>query len=161
MAGGKLPPRQKMIGMMYLVLLAMLAMNMSKDILNAFILIGDSLNVTNKTFANKNESTYAAFDKALAEDKDKVKPFHDKAMKVKAKSKEIVDYINKLKVHLLREVDKIPESVPDDSVSIHKAQSKDNYDIPTHILIGSAEAPIDGEWTARDLKKKIDIVVIV
>lgn len=156
MAGGKLPPRQKMIGMMYLVLLAMLAMNMSKDILNAFVLIGDSLIITNKTFANKNESVYSAFDKALAEDKEKVKPFHEKAMKVKAKSKEIVDYIDKLKIHLLREVDKIPESIPDDSVTIHKAQSKDNYDVPTHILIGAAEAPIDGEWTARDLKKRVE-----
>ena len=37
MAGGKETPRQKMVGMMYLVLMAMLAINVSKSILDAFI----------------------------------------------------------------------------------------------------------------------------
>ena len=43
MAGGKETPRQKMIGMMYLVLTALLAMNISKDVLNAFIQINRGL----------------------------------------------------------------------------------------------------------------------
>jgi len=43
MAGGKLPPRQKMIGLMYLVLLALLAMNVSKDILDAFIIVNNGI----------------------------------------------------------------------------------------------------------------------
>ena len=41
MAGGKESPRQKMIGMMYLVLTAMLALNVSKSILDAFITIDE------------------------------------------------------------------------------------------------------------------------
>jgi len=36
MAHGKETPRQKMIGMMYLVLMAMLALNVSNEVLNAF-----------------------------------------------------------------------------------------------------------------------------
>jgi hypothetical protein len=43
MAGQKLSPRQKMIGMMYLVLTALLALNVSKEIINAFVTINDSL----------------------------------------------------------------------------------------------------------------------
>ncbi len=40
MAGGKLTPRQKMINLMYLVFIAMLALNMSKEVLSAFGLRG-------------------------------------------------------------------------------------------------------------------------
>ena len=66
MAGGKETPRQKMIGMMYLVLTALLALNVSKEILNSFVLINDSLEVTNQNFTGKNQSQYSAFDAALA-----------------------------------------------------------------------------------------------
>ena len=41
MGGGKETPRQKLIGLMYLVLMALLAMNVSKSILNAFIIVND------------------------------------------------------------------------------------------------------------------------
>ena len=55
MAGNKLPPRQKMIGMMYLVLTALLAMNVSKDILDAFIIVNDGLEKTAANFMDKIE----------------------------------------------------------------------------------------------------------
>ena len=58
MAGGKQTPRQAMIGMMYLVLLAMLAMNASKDLLNAFIFLEDGIDVTTKNFNNTNQTIY-------------------------------------------------------------------------------------------------------
>ena len=53
MAGNKLPPRQKMIGMMYLVLTALLALNVSKDILDAFIIVNDGLEKTAVNFKDK------------------------------------------------------------------------------------------------------------
>lgn len=58
MAGGKQTPRQAMIGMMYLVLLAMLAMNASKDLLNAFIFLEDGIDVTTKNFNSTNQTIY-------------------------------------------------------------------------------------------------------
>ena len=61
MAGAKLPPRQKMIGMMYLVLTAMLALNVSKDILNAFIIVNDGLEKTNVNFMWKIYALYSDF----------------------------------------------------------------------------------------------------
>ena len=54
MSGGKETPRQKMIGMMYLVLTALLALNVSKEILNAFVIVEDGLNKTNDNFDGKN-----------------------------------------------------------------------------------------------------------
>ena len=52
MASGKLPPRQKMIGLMYLVLLALLAMNVSKSILESFVIINDGIEITAKTWVH-------------------------------------------------------------------------------------------------------------
>ena len=61
-----------MIGMMYLVLTALLAMNVSKDILDAFVVINEGLETTNKNFMAKNDITYAQFEKANLNDPLKV-----------------------------------------------------------------------------------------
>ena len=61
MAGGKLPPRQKMIGMMYLVLTALLAMNVSKDILTAFVIVNEGLERTNTNFGVKKQQILPRF----------------------------------------------------------------------------------------------------
>ena len=55
--GGKETPRQKMIGMMYLVLTALLAMNVSKDILMTFVIVNESLERSNASFTKNNEKT--------------------------------------------------------------------------------------------------------
>lgn len=83
MSGGKQTPRQKMIGMMYLVLTALLALNISKEIINAFITIDDGLKLTNANFDKKNEMTYMAFAKAYDLDKVKAKVPYENAMKAK------------------------------------------------------------------------------
>ena len=49
-------PRQKMINMMYLVLTALLALNVSAEILNAFKTVNKSLETTNTTVANSTET---------------------------------------------------------------------------------------------------------
>ena len=64
MAGGKETPRQKMIGMMYLVLTALLAMNISKDVLNAFIQINHGLNKTNSILEEKSQRTIDGINKS-------------------------------------------------------------------------------------------------
>ena len=53
MAGGKETPRQKMIGMMYLVLTALLALNISKEVLNGFVKVENSLQDTQHTLKGK------------------------------------------------------------------------------------------------------------
>jgi len=66
MSGGDLPPRQKMIGMMYLVLTALLAMNVSKSILDAFVNINSGIQLTGVTIDANNGFVYQQFDKARA-----------------------------------------------------------------------------------------------
>ena len=58
MAGAKLSPRQKMIGMMYLVLTALLALNISKEVLNGFVKVENSLINTQATLADKVDDTF-------------------------------------------------------------------------------------------------------
>ena len=101
MAGYKETPRQKMIAMMYLVLTALLALNVSKDILNAFVIVNESLVVTNRNFEQKIQASYANFDAQYSLNPNKVKPYIDKAKEVQKKTNELVDYINHLKYEVV------------------------------------------------------------
>ena|ERR1051326_3286622 len=148
MAGGKETPRQKMIGMMYLVLTALLALNVSKEILNAFIIVNTGLEKTNVNFTNKNEVTYAAFEKAKLNDEKKVRPFYDKAMAVRKLSADMIKYIEDLKNKLMRDVDGV-----DTLSNLRYLNSKDNYDKPTHYMIGDDPENATGE--AKTLKEKL------
>ncbi|MFY8188069.1 MAG: gliding motility protein GldM [Flavobacterium sp.] len=56
MAGGKLTPRQKMINLMYLVFIAMLALNMSKEVLTAFGLMNEEFEISNKNSEEKSKN---------------------------------------------------------------------------------------------------------
>jgi len=103
MAGGKLSPRQKMINMMYLVLTAMLALNVSKDILKALTKLEDSLSQTIVTVEKKNDDVYKTFDNAAEDNPEKALKWRDKAYEVKVISDQIFGYIHNLKDSLVME----------------------------------------------------------
>ena len=60
MAGGKLTPRQKMINLMYLVFIAMLALNMSKEVLTAFGNFNDKFSESNRLTDEANGNLLSA-----------------------------------------------------------------------------------------------------
>ena len=62
MSGAKETPRQKMIGMMYLVLTALLALNISKEVLDGFVKVENSLLRTQSTLSSKISDTYSALE---------------------------------------------------------------------------------------------------
>jgi gliding motility-associated protein GldM len=99
MASGKLSPRQKMINMMYLVLLALLALNVSKDILKAFHMFDMSFTNANRNVDEKNKLTMVGFEENMKDEKkkNKTEPFYKKALEVQKISKELTDYIAKVK----------------------------------------------------------------
>lgn len=180
MAGGKETPRQKMIGMMYLVLTALLALNVSKEILNSFVLINESLEVTNKNFTGKNQSQYAAFDAALANDEAKVSKWHSDAYAVKELADGLVEHIEGLKQYLIMKTDKMDTTevmqyvndlknaksesdrksaaiMVDSLFGLRNVNSKDNYDIATNIMIGGEEGKLkEGPNTASELVGKLN-----
>jgi gliding motility-associated protein GldM len=91
-------PRQLMINLMYLVLTAMLALNITKEVLTAFATINGSIESTNGTIIKKNNEFYDAFDKAeLTSDSAKVRPFNEAAKRVKAQSEQTFTYLQSWK----------------------------------------------------------------
>src|SRR5208337_1689760 len=96
MAQGKLSPRQRMINMMYLVLTALLALNVSKEIINAFVTVNDSLATSNANMEDKNKLTYAAFARAMQNDPKKYSEVNNEAQNVKKASDAMVTYLQSI-----------------------------------------------------------------
>jgi len=152
MSGGKQSPRQKMIGMMYLVLTALLALNISKEIINAFITIDSGLVTTNKNFAEKNDMTYRAFEKAKQNDEKKVAPIYKKAMEARKKSEEMCKFITEIRGEMVAHSAGVPNKVGD-TLRLALLDKPDDYDSPTHFMIGDDPANVTGK--AKDLKAKL------
>jgi len=159
MAGGKETPRQKMIGMMYLVLLALLAMNVTKSVLNSFVVINGAMTETNAAFDGKNEATFNEFEKQKSINEAKVLPWYLKAKAVRDASKELDDYFRHLKQHIIAVNEGYPEEVFEGDMSwitLDTAEALGNIDMAQHVLLGSDEMnPIGGPWTMLEMKDKI------
>ena len=156
--GGKETGRQKMIGMMYLVLTALLAMNVSKDVLQAFVTVENGLHETNKNNDAKNNSLYKTFDKEVSNDPKKAKPLKDKADKIRKASADLCKYIDKMRAAVYHESEKGNGLTLEqaDTFQLEYITQKDNYDIPTNIFIGDVANPIKGEGTGAGLKEEIE-----
>ena len=96
MGHGKETPRQKMIGMMYLVLTAMLALNVSAEVLDAFGVVDEGLKKTSENYTEKNQVLYNDFNEQFIQNETKVKPWKDKSDEVHRRSDELFKYIQKL-----------------------------------------------------------------
>ena len=126
MAGQKLSPRQKMIGMMYLVLTALLALNISKDVLKAFSKINGSLYKTNTNFSEKNNEVYAQFEQAALTNPKKSGPFKEKAFLVKSNADQLNLDLQRLKYDMVAKADgKVSLLVDGQEVIIEKGVTFD------------------------------------
>ncbi|MBO6879057.1 MULTISPECIES: gliding motility protein GldM [Winogradskyella] len=103
MAGGKLSARQKMINLMYLVFIAMMAMNMSKEVLSAFGLMEAKFSASNAVADEKNEALLADLSTKAEEKPAEFRVPANKATLVSAASDKFYKYIETLKQDLLRE----------------------------------------------------------
>lgn len=99
MAGGKETPRQKMIGMMYLVLTALLALNVSKAILDAFVAIEENIQISNLNEYGRGEEKRLDL-KEVAEDKT-----NPEAMKKAKALMQVVDQIDKMTIEQVKLID--------------------------------------------------------
>ncbi|MFL5748080.1 MAG: gliding motility protein GldM [Niastella sp.] len=95
-------PRQKMINMMYLVLTALLALNVSSEILNAFVTVNGSITKSNDLIADKNKLTYESFAEKLKDPTThaQAEAWAPKADEAKKLSAELFGYIEQLKADL-------------------------------------------------------------
>ena len=95
-------PRQLMINLMYLVLTAMLALNVSAEVMNAFKTIDDSLVKTNTITDKALDEQQKSLDALLAEEAKKdFRPLGDGIKEIRAASKEFTDYVEGIKDQLI------------------------------------------------------------
>ena len=178
MSGAKETPRQKMIGMMYLVYTALLAMNVSKDILDAFDTVNSGVQTTNITLSNQINQKYAAFEEQYGLDQEKVGPYWEQAQALREEATDLINYVEALKWDLVKKIECDKAKTPADAVSMalesgllksadtlrngrriydintSKVKSRDNYNRPTAYMMGDPEGPNSG-GKAYELSEKI------
>ncbi|MBI1223187.1 MAG: gliding motility protein GldM [Bacteroidetes bacterium] len=148
--GGKISPRQKMINMMYLVLTAMLALNVSAEILKAFYLVEESMVKAGKNIDAKNEDIMRAFAKQMKNQPEKTKPFYDKAKDAEKITADFVKYVEDLKQEIITDGGKITDQ---NEIRDPDGQLVHRTDIETHAFIMiSPEGPEKG----KELHEKVN-----
>ena len=165
MAGGKETPRQKMIGMMYLVLTALLALNVSKQILDAFIAI--ELNISNGAITQKENGDRIVTDMTLAQakpetdavQKQNIKIFLEVIKKIDKEAGKAIETIDGIKMELLTALNEETEEGKKDGddakilvikkydksdiltpgkYDLNAIKVKDNFDVTMEVLVGAS-----------------------
>ena len=132
-----------MINLMYVVLMAMLALNVSNEVLNGFSIVEESLNRTTENAAQESQAIYADFEEQMAANPQKVKEWYDKAMLVKHMSDSLYNFADELKLAIVREAD-------GDDGDIHNLQNKEDLEAANQVML----AP--GRGRGEELKNAID-----
>lgn len=107
----RMSPRQKMINLMYIVLTAMLALNVSSDVLNGFTLVEDGLKRTNSNVSDRNAALYMQLEEFTRQNPQKGKPWLDKAADVRRQTLSLYKYIDSLKLAIVRDADGVDGKV--------------------------------------------------
>jgi hypothetical protein len=171
MAGGKETPRQKMIGMMYLVLTALLALNVSKQILDAFVAIEENIqrgSITQLERGNAAKSALIEEISSTAKDEsgkakiEKIKKYLGMIEKIDKEAGSLIKYIDDIKLEIMEKANEDVKTVKadDEKVIVWKkydpkfplqptrlnlmaVQAKDQFDIPMHEIVGSEITKLD------------------
>ena len=133
-----------MIGMMYLVLTALLAMNVSKQILHGYITVNESMERSRENLEENNKRMTEAFEATIAGNAG-AKPYFEKARELSKNFKELEKYIDAVKYNVIGESEGHGKG---DTVHLKYAQRIDNYDDPSRVLGVAEEIPHD-EGPAR------------
>lgn len=162
MASGKLSPRQKMINMMYLVLTALLALNVSKEILDSFVTINNGLETTKLSLKDKVDAQYKTFEDYAKEKPEKYGAAWTQAQGVRKAGTDLIAYIDTIKARVIREAEQIPHDsvvskIDGSIVSLAKVDKKDSNDEITNLMIGDEPAkPKDEPYSAVDLRRQLE-----
>ncbi len=121
-------PRQKMIGMMYLVLTAMLALNVSADIINGYAEVDDSLHSTINMVEVNNKWYYETFQAKLEQNPEKTREWYKRAQEVKVQSDSLYNYIQEFKDQLVLMSDGKDKAIQ--GATVRQMKKKDDTNIP-------------------------------
>lgn len=140
---GRMSPRQKMINLMYIVLTAMLALNVSSDVLNGFSQVENSLSRSNRTITARNLALMAQLQEFNNKHPQKGKVWLDRANEVRQQTDDLYNYIDSLKLAIVRVAD-------GDSANVDNIKNQDNLDAASEVML----APSRGK--GKVLRARID-----
>jgi hypothetical protein len=171
MAGGKETPRQKMIGMMYLVLTALLALNVSKQILDAFVAIEENIqrgSITQLERGNAAKSALIEEISSTAKDESgrakiiKIKKYLGMIEKIDKEAGFLIKYIDDIKIEIMEKSNEDVKTVKNEDekvivwrkynpkspllptrLNLMAVQAKDQFDVPMHEIVGSEITKLD------------------
>ena len=139
----KLTPRQKMINLMYVVLMAMLALNVSSDVLEGFKRVDDTLIRSRDNASAQNKAIYEDLEDAMKQNPEKTRQWYEKAQQVREMSDSLYMMAENLKWLIVREAD-------GKNADINDIKGTDNLEAATHVML----AP--GIGKGEKLKKAIE-----
>ena len=144
-------PRQKMIGMMYLVLTAMLALNVSADVLDAFTKVQQGLTSTIANFTKKNADLYNDIEMAYNLNQTKVAAVREKTNEIRKSTQELVDYIEQLKYKMVVLAD------GEEDADVMNIKAKDNLDIGGQVMVERNDYCLPGTIVRFDRRQRFGI----
>ena len=121
-------PRQKMINLMYVVLMAMLALNISTEVLNGFSIVEESLNRTTANSAKENKAIFDDFEEQMKKNPAKVRQGFEMATSVTDMSDSLFNYAQTLKEQIVREAD-------GEDGDPRNIENKDNLEAASHVML--------------------------
>ena len=134
-----------MIAMLYLVLTALLALNVSKQILDAFLVVNESMETTNENFSKKLDITISEFKAQYLINPNKVGPYWQKAQTVHILSQALIKYVDSVKYMVIKKADGLETMQEAKALKLREVKRKDDYDRTTRYFIGSSEDGSAGE----------------
>ncbi len=153
MAGGKLSPRQKMINLMYLIFIAMLALNMSKEVLSAFGLLEKKITEANVATEKRNDAFIANLAIKATDQPEKYSELNEKAKRINQLSDDLDGYIESIKVDMMK-------TVRTDDHDNYEVQDKPDY-LDTRFFQGDKLAKGGEEFRTKMLTYKDGILEIL
>ena len=121
-------PRQKMINLMYVVLMAMLALNVSTEVLNGFSIVEESIGRTAANVSKENQVIYDDFEAQLKANPAKVKEWFDKAQAVRRMSDSLFNLADELKIAIVKEAD-------GEDGDVKNIEAKDNLEAANQVML--------------------------
>jgi hypothetical protein len=145
-------PRQIMINLMYLVLTALLALNVSAEILHAFHVVNSGLDVSSSAQSEKNDQSFAAFDEQYKNDPVRTGPYLEKAKKAKSLADGLYNHLEDLKKQIIEASGGLNDRETHDKLDLTKGtvaqlmkqgelENDRDLESTTNIMINKGEGP--------------------
>ena len=117
-----------MINLMYVVLMAMLAMNVSSDVLKGFALVDEGLTRSKDNSAITNSAIYEELEAAMKQNPEKVRQWYEKGQQVRSMCDTLYNLAENLKLKIVREAD-------GEDADVNNIRKRDNLEAATHVML--------------------------